>query len=189
MLLIYQNWFKYTMRTDPARARTCMDPWDWRICHDHKRPIVSFQDSSSSIQTSGARTQCSIEAQQSYPDWLWFRPTALVLVVLAVGFVVLFGAGLRPWCFSCTHNFVPSSTFCFLESPKLIPKEFCLLHWRVPEWSSHMPAVWSGTRIGSFAFVIIKTPIITRALQEAIQEKLGWFCHIPYLKKLILGIP
>ena len=31
----------------------------------------------------------------------------------------------------------------------------------------------NAASIGSFAFVIMKTPIITRALQEAMQEKLG----------------
>ena len=31
----------------------------------------------------------------------------------------------------------------------------------------------NAASIGSFAFVVMKTPIITRALQEAMQEKLG----------------
>ena len=31
----------------------------------------------------------------------------------------------------------------------------------------------NAAAIGSFAFVVMKTPIITRALQEAMQEKLG----------------
>ena len=30
----------------------------------------------------------------------------------------------------------------------------------------------NAAAIGSFAFVVIKTPIITRALQEAVQERL-----------------
>lgn len=31
----------------------------------------------------------------------------------------------------------------------------------------------NAAALGSFAFVVIKTPIITRALREALQEKLG----------------
>lgn len=104
----------------------------------------------------------------------------LVLVVL-VGFVVFClrqGSVKGVTLFVLTISYLQVlSTFCLQESLKLIPKEFYLLHGRVPELSSHVPAEWSGIRIGSFAFVIIKTPIITRALQEAIQEKLGWFCH------------
>lgn len=168
---------------DLARARTCMDAWNSHICHD-KRPIVSFQDSSSSIPTSGARTQCSIEPQQGYPDSLWFRPTVrsycismyfLVLVVL-VGLVV-FCLGQGVMLFVLTISYLQVlSPFLSPGISKVDPKRILLTSWK----SARMvlsPAEWSGIRIGSFAFVIIKTPIITRALQEARQEKLGWFCH------------
>lgn len=136
-LLICQNMFKYTMRTDPARARTCMDAWTSHICHD-KRPLVSFQDSSSSIQTSGARTQCSIEPQQGFPDPLWFRPTVrsyclsmyfLVLVVL-VGLVVFcLGQGVMLFVLIISYLQV-LSPFLSPGISEVDPKRILLTSWK-----------------------------------------------------------
>ena len=98
----------------------------------------SFQDSSSSIQTSGARTQCSIEPQQGFPDPLWFRPTVrsycismyfLVLVVL-VGLVV-FCLGQGVMLFVLTISYLQVlSPFLSPGISKVDPKRILLTSWK-----------------------------------------------------------